>query len=216
MTSLPPIEAVDGSQLANILALLLEPSDILFSTLAPGLVQSLAAGRRFASYTDLIDAAIAQVGSWDLPLRAQFIAGHPRIGEAKNLSALSAKEQGASPTVAPTPPEVLARLAHLNICYERRYPGLRFITFVNGRSRAVVAVEMEDVLGLPHSLSPDQPPVEGIAEIEPDSEAWRIELDRAVVDVGRIAKGRLSTVKIQEARCVRIYAMPNHFLNLGR
>jgi 2-oxo-4-hydroxy-4-carboxy--5-ureidoimidazoline (OHCU) decarboxylase len=201
MTSLPSIEAVDEAQLGHVLSLLLEPSDILFSTLVPGLVASLSSGKRFASYTDLIDAAIAQVASWDLTQRAQFIEGHPRIGETKNLSALSAKEQGATPTVAPTPPEVLARLAHLNACYERRYAGLRYITFVNGRSRAAIALEMENVLGLSHSLSPDQPPAEEMTLIEPGAEAWTDELDRAVVDVGRIAKSRLGAMKIQESRC---------------
>ncbi|KAJ7746844.1 Oxo-4-hydroxy-4-carboxy-5-ureidoimidazoline decarboxylase [Mycena maculata] len=202
MKSLPPITAVDGSHLPSVLSMLLEPSDILFSTLSPGLA---ASGKRFASYTELIDAAIAQVANWDPSLRAQFIAGHPRIGETKNLSPLSAKEQGATPVVAPTPPQVLTRLAHLNASYERRYPGLRYITFVNGRSRAAIAVEMEDALGLAHSLSQDQPPVEEITPIEPDTDAWRIELDRAVVDVGRIAKGRLSTMKIEESRCVCVF-----------
>ncbi|KAJ6496760.1 OHCU decarboxylase-domain-containing protein [Mycena vulgaris] len=210
MTSLPPIDDVDASNLPSVLSTLLEPSDVLFSTLVPGLVASLAAGEWFTSYTDLIDAAIAQVASWDLPLRGQFIAGHPRIGETKNLSALSAKEQGATPTVAPTPPEVLARLAHLNACYERRYPGLRYITFVNGRSRAAIAVEMEDVLGLPHSLSPDHPSVEEIAQIQPDAEAWRIELDRAVIDVGRIAKSRLGAMKVQERSVPRALAASVH------
>ncbi|KAJ6581189.1 Oxo-4-hydroxy-4-carboxy-5-ureidoimidazoline decarboxylase [Mycena capillaripes] len=206
MTSLPSIDAVDSeAQIGDVLSVLLEPSDILFSTLVPGLVASLSSRKRFASYTDLIDAAMAHVASWDLPLRAQFIEGHPRIGETKNLSALSAKEQGATPTVAPTPPEVLARLAHLNACYERRYSGLRYITFVNGRSRAAIALEMEDVLGLPHSLSPDQPPVGEITQIEPGADAWKTELDRAVVDVGRIAKSRLGAMKIQENRCAVIH-----------
>ena len=45
--------------------------------------------------------------------KAAFVAGHPRIGEVHNLSRLSAGEQAA----AATPPEVLARLAHLNACY---------------------------------------------------------------------------------------------------
>ncbi|KAJ7257955.1 OHCU decarboxylase-domain-containing protein [Mycena haematopus] len=175
MASLPPIETIDESQIAHVLSVLLE-SDVSFSTLGP-------AEKPFASYTNLLNAAMTQVATWDLPLRAKFIAGHPRIGETKNLSALSAKEQGATPTVAPTPPEVLARLAHLNACYEHRYPGLRYITFVNGRSRAAIALEMEDVLGLPHSLSPDEPPVDEITPIEPGADAWRSELDRAVMDI---------------------------------
>ncbi|KAJ6504896.1 Oxo-4-hydroxy-4-carboxy-5-ureidoimidazoline decarboxylase [Mycena vitilis] len=200
MTSLPSIDDVDESKIGDVLSVLLEPSDILSSALVPPFVASLSNGTRYTSYPDLIDAAIHEVGRWDLALRAQFIAGHPRIGETKNLSALSAKEQGATPAVAPTPPEVLARLAHLNACYERGYPGLRYITFVNGRSRAAIALEMEDVLVLPHSLLPDQPAVEEITQIEAGAEAWRNELDRAVVDVGRIAKARLGAMKVQE-RC---------------
>lgn len=189
---LPPIATLDPSNLGSVLAVLFEPSDILTS-LAP----SLASAAPFASDTDLIDAAVQRVGDLPLPQRAQFIAGHPRIGETKNLSALSAKEQGATPAVAPTPPGVLARLAHLNACYERRYPGLRYITFVNGRTRAAIALEMEDALGIPHSLSPDQPPIEEFASVESSSEAFRAELDRAVADVGRIAKGRLSNLQIK-------------------
>jgi 2-oxo-4-hydroxy-4-carboxy--5-ureidoimidazoline (OHCU) decarboxylase len=205
MTSLPSIHDVDESNLASVLSVLLEPSDILYSTLVPGLVSS---GQRFTSYADLIDAAIAEVTSWDVPLQAQFIAAHPRIGETKNLSALSAKEQGATPTVVPTLPEVLARLAHLNACYERRYPGLRYITFVNGRSRAAIAVEMEDLLGLPNSLSADEPSLEEIRPIQPDADpSWGIELDRAVFDVGRIAKSRLGAV--HEKRYGRILLHPS-------
>ncbi|KAJ6624933.1 Oxo-4-hydroxy-4-carboxy-5-ureidoimidazoline decarboxylase [Mycena sp. CBHHK59/15] len=197
MTSLPPILAVDGGRLAGVLSLLFEPSDILLSTLVPALAKTLASDKRFTSYTDLIDAAIAEVASWDVSLRAQFIEGHPRIGETKDLSALSATEQGATSTVAPTPPQVLTRLAHLNACYERRYAGLRYITFVNGRSRAAIALEMEDVLGIPHSLSPDLPVVETIEPIEPSQEELNSELNRAVFDVGRIAKSRLTTTKIE-------------------
>ncbi|KAK7031405.1 putative allantoinase 1 [Favolaschia claudopus] len=196
---LPPIQDVDESKLGDVLSILLEPSEILHSTLVPGLATSLEAGKRFASYPDLIDAAIAQVSTWDLPLRAKFIEGHPRIGESKNLSTLSAKEQGAALTVAPTPPEVLARLAHLNACYERCYPGLRYITFVNGRSRAAIALEMEDVLAMSHSLSPDRPLLEEMTPIGSNSDIWRHELERAVVDVGRIAKSRLSALKIEES-----------------
>ncbi|KAF7370875.1 putative allantoinase 1 [Mycena sanguinolenta] len=193
MTSLPPIETIDESQIGHILRTLLE-SNIPFDPLLP------AGNPGFVSYTELLDAALAQVATWSVSTRAKFIAGHPRIGETKNLSVLSAKEQGATPTVAPTPPEVLARLAHLNACYERRYSGLRYITFVNGRSRAEIAREMEDVLGLPHSLSPDQPPVEEITVIKPETDAWTSELDRAVVDVGRIAHSRLGAMKIQESQ----------------
>ncbi|KAJ7623511.1 Oxo-4-hydroxy-4-carboxy-5-ureidoimidazoline decarboxylase [Roridomyces roridus] len=186
--SLPPIGTLTSSNLGATLATLFEPSEIL-DFVVPSLASELP---KLGTYADLIDAAIQQVSELPVPQRAQFIAGHPRIGETKNLSALSAKEQGAAPSVAPTPPEVLARLAHLNTCYERSYPGLRYITFVNGRTRAAIALEIEDVLGISHSLSPSEPPVEEMVEIETGSDAWKAELDRAVVDVGRIAKNRLN------------------------
>ena len=84
----------------------------------------------------MIAAVVASnvISGWDDDLKTQFIAGHPRIGEVNGLSQLSAQEQAAKAT----PPEVLARLAHLNTCYENHYPGLIYITFVNGRSRAQI------------------------------------------------------------------------------
>jgi 2-oxo-4-hydroxy-4-carboxy--5-ureidoimidazoline (OHCU) decarboxylase len=103
------------------------------------------------------------MASWDTSYQSEFIAGHPRIGESKNLSSLSAEEQGATaPGVIPTPPEVLACLSHLNTCYETKYTGLRYITFVNGRTRRAIAEEMEDVSRL----------------------EWQAELSRAIQAVG--------------------------------
>lgn len=165
----------------------------------PQLASSLASNASVTSYADLIDAALSTISIWDDDLRAQFIAGHPRIGESKNLSTLSAKEQGNTTiiTVTSTPPAVLARLAHLNACYERRYQGLRYITFVNGRSRAVIAEEMEDVLGVEHSLSHDEPDIGGIDVVKVGGAEWKAQLDRAVVDVGRIAMSRLSALGVQ-------------------
>ncbi|KAF8196758.1 Oxo-4-hydroxy-4-carboxy-5-ureidoimidazoline decarboxylase [Mycena galopus ATCC 62051] len=195
-SALPQINHVGAPQIEHVLSVLLEPSDVL-ATLASDLIPLLNGGLRYESYTVLIDEVIAQIARWDPPLRAKFIAGHPRIGETKNLSALSANEQGATLTVAPTPPEVLARLAHLNACYEHRYVGLRYITFVNGRSRAAIALEMENVLGLPHSLSPDQPPVGEITPVPIGAEEWTSELDRALLDIRDIAKSRLRAMNLE-------------------
>ncbi|CAK5283766.1 unnamed protein product, partial [Mycena citricolor] len=194
MTTLPPLAALsDVSQTTRALDTLFEPSAILQKTLAPALATR---SQPWASYEDLIDASLAELSSWDDALRAQFIAGHPRIGETQNLSHLSAKEQAARAT----PPEVLARLAHLNMCYERRYPSLRYITFVNGRSRAEVAHEMEDALGIPHSLDPHSPPLEEIIPITAGDPIWRSELDRAVSDIGHIATSRLTSLRVMEER----------------
>ncbi|KIJ62021.1 hypothetical protein HYDPIDRAFT_45759, partial [Hydnomerulius pinastri MD-312] len=172
--------------------LLFEHSDVLEENLLPALVATHS-NTSISDASDLgkiLDESMRIVKGWDPELRARFIAGHPRIGETKQLSALSSKEQSGG-TSNPTPPEVLERLRHLNTCYEHMYPGLRYITFVNGRSRVQIAKEMEDKLGIPHSLSPDQPPVESLTPIEKDSKHWLSELERAVDDVGRIASSRL-------------------------
>ena len=179
-----------ASPLADGLSLLFERSLIVTELLEPQLSQALKALPPLTNYVELIDVALSEITKWHSQSQAQFIAGHPRIGENENLSALSAKEQGAK-AVTPTPPEVLERLAHLNACYEATYPGLRYITFVNGRSRSEIAAEMEEVLHVPHSFSSTEPVLGSISPIDPTSQDWRSELDRAVYDIGCIAKSRL-------------------------
>ncbi|KAF9221401.1 hypothetical protein BS17DRAFT_757948 [Gyrodon lividus] len=193
----------EGEQHAEIvligtLTLLFEHSDVLAQNLLPALL----AARPNPSISDpsdvekILSDSLKIIRSWDFELQAQFIAGHPRIGETKKLSALSSNEQSGD-TSKPTPPEVLARLAHLNACYEHVYPGLRYITFVNGRSRAVIAEEMEDKLKTSHSLSPDQPSVESFIPVGKHSQEWFQELNRAVEDVGRIAQNRLDKLSAE-------------------
>lgn len=200
MTSLPTLSTISGpsypgSPLARALAILFESSPVLVSTLEPQLASSLK-DENLTSYPQLINAALGAIASWDTSYQSEFIAGHPRIGESKNLSNLSAKEQGA-PGIIPTPPEVLARLSHLNACYETKYPGLRYITFVNSRTRRAIAEEMEDLLGLEHSLLPDNPPLASLSPVEANGLEWQAELRRAVQDVGRIAKSRLEILGIK-------------------
>ena len=103
------------------------------------------------------------------------------------MSALSAAEQASKQT----PPEVLERLAKLNGLYEVKYEGLRYITFVNGRSRKEIMVEMEEKLGVPSGQ--DVPSVEGkgMERVGMDSDEWEVEVKRAVEDVGKIARARL-------------------------
>ncbi|TFK39936.1 Oxo-4-hydroxy-4-carboxy-5-ureidoimidazoline decarboxylase [Crucibulum laeve] len=202
MAGLPTLDEIRGSPsqsdspLATALTVLFEHSPILLFVLEPQLSRALKSGPVPESYAQLIDASLKEITKWDIPAQSEFISGHPRIGESKNLSNLSAKEQGAQGAMV-TPPEVLARLAHLNACYEARYPGLRYITFVNGRSRAAIAEEMEDVLGLQYSLSPDDPLVSNVSPVDTNSEAWLSELHRAVQDVGRIARSRLVAIGVQ-------------------
>ncbi|KDQ61557.1 hypothetical protein JAAARDRAFT_190300 [Jaapia argillacea MUCL 33604] len=210
--SLPPLRQIltsipeSTSHISNALALLFEPSPVLISHLVPQVSSSLLnpSSESITTYAQLIDLSISIIHSWPHDLQARFIVAHPRIGEVKGLSAFSATEQGQSSSnvllVTPTPPEVLARLAHLNALYEHRYPGLRYITFVNGRPRAVIADEMEEVLDISpdkRRLSPDDPGVETVGVLGAGSDEWVRELRRAVDDIGKIAKNRLEKMAVE-------------------
>lgn len=210
MSVLPPLPELltsvrtseNNSLLANVLALLFESSPILLSVLVPDLTQSLrftSDGDLPSTYAQLIDEALTIVHGWPWSNQAEFVGGHPRIGEVKALSALSSAEQGQAGGPAPTPPEVLERLAFLNAAYEKRYPGLVYITFVNGRSRAQIRDEMEEKLKREGILSAAETEggLDNIIPHEVPGPTWRGEVERATDDVGRIAKSRLIKLGVQ-------------------
>ena len=193
---LPPVSEIYVSRdtspdapLTRAFATLFEPSPALLEFLVPSVIATIAASQiSRRSYNALIDTAICELEGWPHDRKASFLGGHPRIGEIKGLSALSASEQAAHAT----PPEVLERLMILNEEYERRYPGLRYITFVNGRSRKMIMLEMEEKLGIDGSW------VKGESKevYELGSEEWVSEAKRALEDVGHIAKSRLAALKV--------------------
>jgi hypothetical protein len=107
--SLPSIEQTCSStqSLEDCLSLLFEPSPSLKQKLAPSLSSQInSKGKAPASYTELVDLSEREISTWSDDEKADFIGGHPRIGEVSNLSKLSSQEQASKAT----PPEVLARL----------------------------------------------------------------------------------------------------------
>ncbi|BGP53030.1 hypothetical protein JCM8202_004114 [Rhodotorula sphaerocarpa] len=206
MERLPPpriellVYAPSPASYRPVLEQLLEPSQPLALLLAPQLqtrISSLPPAEKPKSYAQLIDLASDVVGEWDVEDQAAFIAAHPRIGETKGLSQASAGEQGPKPGQQVTPAQVMKRLQVLNSLYEDAYPGLRFVTFVNGRSRAEIVPEMETLLGLslpPPSSSSAEPRLSALREklrIAPaGSKPWREELARGLAGMWLIAKDR--------------------------
>lgn len=81
----------------------------------------------------------------DRTILTGILGSHPRLGRSPNavrpdhLSDLSKKEQANLNVGAE---EEAGRLRSLNAEYEEKFPGLRFVTFVNGRSRDVIMEEM--------------------------------------------------------------------------
>jgi 2-oxo-4-hydroxy-4-carboxy--5-ureidoimidazoline (OHCU) decarboxylase len=184
----------DGwSVLRTLVSTLFEHSPVLDEHLVPKLASSSST---LTSYTDLIDRSATIIRSWPPTIQSSFISGHPRIGEQNptQLSALSASEQARYST----PPWVIERLGWLNGVYEGRYRGLRYITFVNGRTRRGVMEEMESVLGVENARGPEwkDGEGEGVGEVSGEGgvreggEEWLKELERAVGEVVLIARDR--------------------------
>ena len=94
---------------------------------------------------------------------------------------------------------VLKRLEHLNGLYEAQFTGLRYVVFVNGRSRAEIVPLIEETLGIgpAEEGKEDEPPVGSIVPLDVEDEAWQHELDRAVKDVALIAKARLKGMGLE-------------------
>ncbi|EFP90861.2 uncharacterized protein PGTG_17060 [Puccinia graminis f. sp. tritici CRL 75-36-700-3] len=180
---LPTLQSLldsESAQLKDVLALLFEVSDSIEHKLIPVLREEIQE-KSPNSYSELIDHCQHIVENrFSCDEQVNFLASHPRIGELKGLSKFSSKEQGNQ-----TDPAILARLEELNILYEQTYPGLRYVTFVNGRSRAEIVKEMEDL------LTKEERPT---TEVHLQDKEWQAELKRGIGDVFKIAQSRLKSM----------------------
>lgn len=153
---LPSIAALPGlpqAQQNEVLDLLFEPSPAIHQLLLP-LFQQQDSEPPLASYDDLITRAHAVFSA----LRAEssaaatnntendaaervkllhsILGSHPRLGAKKVESAQSVAEQAQLQSGDGT------ELANLNAEYEKTFPGLRYVVFVNGRERPVIMENM--------------------------------------------------------------------------
>ncbi|TIA96259.1 hypothetical protein E3P94_02416 [Wallemia ichthyophaga] len=148
--------------------------------LVPQLSEYIKSGS--SSYLECLDAASNIVNTWNSAEKALFVNSHPRIGQVSGLSSLSAAEQAAQKT----PENVLQRLNTLNNAYENKFPKLRFITFVNGRTRAEIVPEIEHLLALTNGTQ------------EFGTERWNTELQRDLDAIWLIAKARTEAANLSQ------------------
>ncbi|KAK9469682.1 Oxo-4-hydroxy-4-carboxy-5-ureidoimidazoline decarboxylase [Lipomyces arxii] len=66
-----------------------------------------------------------------------ILAAHPRLGARKIESSHSVAEQASLQSESEA-------LAELNAEYEKKFPGLRYVVFVNGRSRDLIMKDMRE------------------------------------------------------------------------
>ncbi|KAI9928234.1 hypothetical protein MW887_002267 [Aspergillus wentii] len=148
MSALPPpsmIPSLPQDQQFQVLDTLFESSPEIHTLMAPVL-----ANQPFPTYDLLIDAVGGRMSALsaansptDRTILTGILGSHPRLGRPKvnpeHLSELSQKEQANLNVGAE---EQAEKLRVLNAEYEERFPGLRFVTFVNGRNREVIMDEM--------------------------------------------------------------------------
>ncbi|KAF2111516.1 Oxo-4-hydroxy-4-carboxy-5-ureidoimidazoline decarboxylase [Lophiotrema nucula] len=145
MTSLPPISTLShlpDPELITVLDLLFEPSPPLHALSLPVLRSAT-----FPTYETLITAVNAQLTALaasdepkDVEKLSEILCSHPRLGEKKVESEQSKAEQAQ---LQKGGEEEKEQLASLNREYEEAFPGLRYVVFVNGRSRPVIMENMK-------------------------------------------------------------------------
>jgi len=69
----------------------------------------------------------------------KILGAHPRLGEKKVDSAQSQAEQAQLNTRGE---EEATKLRNLNAEYEKTFPGLKYVVFVDGRSRSIIMENM--------------------------------------------------------------------------
>ncbi|KAG7802457.1 hypothetical protein KL944_002104 [Ogataea haglerorum] len=140
--SLPPCHILCQSDLKtqrNVLDTLFEPCDTLADILIPTVF-----GRSFSTYSHLIEACKDQLNRLYLeytndrslkPTIDDIVASHPRLGPPKDAKAKLSSHSSSEQAQLNADPELAQKLVELNDRYEATFPGLRFVVFVNGRSR---------------------------------------------------------------------------------
>ncbi|KAL1628078.1 hypothetical protein SLS56_006008 [Neofusicoccum ribis] len=147
--NLPPVGTLPSAPTGArtyVLNLLFEPSQPLHNLALP-----LLNGTQFASYDDLIAAVGVQLtelsespSTSDTEWLEQILGAHPRLGEKKVESAQSRAEQANLNAAGPEAEAEAAELKRLNEEYEKTFPGLRYVVFVNGRSRPEIFKNMTE------------------------------------------------------------------------
>lgn len=139
---LPPIEELPNltpETRNHTLDLLFEPSPALHALASP-----LLTTQTFPSYTTLITAIQTHLLTLltsppDLSRLDSILGSHPRLGAKKVESAQSTAEQAK---LQQGSAEEAEKLRVLNEEYEARFPGLRYVVFVNGRGREEIMRDM--------------------------------------------------------------------------
>lgn len=140
---LPPLATLSGlpeSEHIRVLNLLFEPSSTIHALLLPCIQANTFSS--YDAFIDLCHEELANLVSNPSPganaILFDILGSHPRLGAKKIESVQSRAEQAHLHEDT----DCGGQLAALNAEYEARFPGLRYVVFVNGRSRPEIMSDM--------------------------------------------------------------------------
>ncbi|KAL7626085.1 hypothetical protein AAE478_002855 [Parahypoxylon ruwenzoriense] len=181
LATLPPISSLptaDDDTLRSVLDTLFEPSAELHSLAIPGIRDTIISFTSYASLVEHVGFLMFQLTesptSSDVRAKLHRILGsHPRLGAKKVDSALSRAEQAHLNTSTSSGDsrgreEETAKLQELNEEYEACFPGLRYVVFVNGRSREVVMRDMRERIDRGDIVAEEREVIQAMVDIALD------------------------------------------------
>ena len=143
--TLPAIEdmpRLSSAERATILDKLFEPSSQLQFLCLP-----LLHGVSLPDYNTLVQIIKVRLGALlnssdndEISRLDDVLRSHPRLGESKVESAQSRAEQAQ---LQSSDSDQVQELAETNALYEKQFPGLRYVVFVNGRPRSEILKDMQ-------------------------------------------------------------------------
>lgn len=159
--TIPPstkLSSLPYEKVSSVLGLLFEPTDSLNKLIYTTIIQSSSTSNSNSnsnsldSYPTLIEkvrtlllTSIDPSDDSQKDLVSEIIAAHPRLGSKKVDSEQSKKEQASlqSGSQQDQQQQLQQKLNELNQVYEKTFPGLRFVVFVNGRPLPEILQIME-------------------------------------------------------------------------
>ncbi|KAK4167767.1 Oxo-4-hydroxy-4-carboxy-5-ureidoimidazoline decarboxylase [Cladorrhinum sp. PSN259] len=159
LPAIDSLQSLPDSSVTAALDLLFEPSADLHALILPTIRSTQfssydalisAVGEKLLDLASAADLAALETGN-ELPAERQILHGilgaHPRLGASKPTEGneeeeLSEQSKNEQKQLRGGDPDEAEKLRALNESYEKRFPGLRYVVFVNGRGREEIMGDM--------------------------------------------------------------------------
>ncbi|KAK4174333.1 Oxo-4-hydroxy-4-carboxy-5-ureidoimidazoline decarboxylase [Triangularia setosa] len=178
LPAISSLSTLPDTTVTSTLDLLFEPTSELHSLALPTIRTC-----SFGSYDELIDTLRGQLltlasevqDNSDGKKKLHHVLGsHPRLGAPKakkqgeKEEELSEQSRHEQRQLRGGDEKEARRLAELNEEYERTFPGLRYVVFVNGRGRGVIMEDMERRIRRGDSREEEKEGIQAMCDIAKD------------------------------------------------